>query len=36
MKAQIDFLGFQGKTVLPHAYNVDAGAAEEKSSLPAR
>ena len=36
MKAQIDFLGFQGETVLPHAYNVDAGAADEKSSLPAR
>lgn len=34
LKAQIDFLGFQGETILDTEYNVDAGAAGEKPVLP--
>lgn len=34
LKAQVDFLGFQGKTVLDQGYNVDRGAGGEKPVLP--
>lgn len=34
LKAQVDFLGFQGETVLDQGYNVDRGAAGEKPALP--
>jgi arylsulfatase A-like enzyme len=34
MKAQIDFLGFQGETVLDPDYNIDRGLPTEKPLLP--
>lgn len=34
MKAQVDFLGFQGATVLDQGYNVDGGLPTEKPNLP--
>jgi arylsulfatase A-like enzyme len=34
MKSQIDFLGFQGKTVLDTGYNIDRGLPSEKPALP--
>ncbi|MFO0810945.1 MAG: arylsulfatase [Gemmataceae bacterium] len=34
MKAQVDFLGFQGETVLDQGYNVDRGLPNEKPTLP--
>jgi hypothetical protein len=34
MKAQVDFLGFQGETVLDPGYNVDRGLPGEKPALP--
>jgi arylsulfatase A-like enzyme len=34
MKAQVDFLGFQGQTILDQGYNVDGGLPTEKPALP--
>jgi hypothetical protein len=34
MKAQIDYLGFQGETVLDPGYNIDRGLPTEKPALP--
>jgi arylsulfatase A-like enzyme len=34
MKSQIDFLGFQGTTVLDQGYNVDGGLPHERPILP--
>lgn len=34
MKAQVDFLGFQGETLLDQGYNVDRGLPTEKPALP--
>jgi hypothetical protein len=34
MKAQVDFLGFQGETDLDQGYNVDRGLPNEKPALP--
>lgn len=34
LKCQVDFLGFQGKTVLDPEYNIDGGHPTEKPSLP--
>jgi arylsulfatase A-like enzyme len=34
MRSQIDFLGFQGETVLDPGYNIDRGLPTEKPSLP--
>lgn len=34
IKAQVDFLGFQGATVLDQGYNVDGGLPTEKPTLP--
>jgi arylsulfatase A-like enzyme len=34
MKSQVDFLGFQGATVLDQGYNVDGGLPHEKPILP--
>ena len=34
LKAQVDFLGFQGETVLDQGYNVDGGLPTEKPALP--
>lgn len=34
MKSQIDFLGFQGETVLDPGYNTDGGLPHEKPALP--
>ncbi len=34
MKSQVDFLGFQGATVLDQGYNVDRGLPREKPALP--
>ncbi|MCA9056401.1 MAG: arylsulfatase [Planctomycetaceae bacterium] len=34
LKAQVDFLGFQGETVLDQGYNVDRGGPEEALALP--
>jgi len=34
MKAQIDFLGFQGETMLDPGYNIDRGLPTEKPALP--
>lgn len=36
LKAQVDFLGFQGETVLDQGYNVDRGLPTEKPVLPNR
>lgn len=36
MKVQVDYLGFQGKTVLDQGYNVDAGLLHEKPALPGK
>jgi len=36
MKAQVDFLGFQGETVLDPGYSVDGGLPREKPVLPGR
>lgn len=34
LKSQVDFLGFQGETVLDQGYNVDRGLPSEKPALP--
>ena len=34
LKAQVDFLGFQGETFLDQGYNVDGGLPTEKPALP--
>lgn len=34
LKSQVDFLGFQGETVLDQGYNVDGGLPTEKPVLP--
>ena len=34
MKAQIDFLGFQGETLLDPGYNIDRGLPTEKPAIP--
>jgi len=34
MKSQVDFLGFQGETVLDPGYNMDGGLPHEKPALP--
>jgi arylsulfatase A-like enzyme len=34
LKSQVDFLGFQGKTVLDQGYNVDRGPESEKPAMP--
>ena len=34
LKSQVDFLGFQGETVLDQGYNVDRGSPNEKLALP--
>jgi arylsulfatase A-like enzyme len=34
MKSQVDFLGFQGATVLDQGYNVDGGLPTEKPAMP--
>ncbi len=34
LKSQVDFLGFQGETVLDPDYNIDGGLPTEKSALP--
>lgn len=34
LKSQVDFLGFQGATVLDPDYNIDGGLPTEKSALP--
>lgn len=34
LKAQVDFLGFQGETALDTGYNTDGGSPQEKSTLP--
>lgn len=34
LKSQLDFLGFQGETVLDQGYNVDGGLPTEKPVLP--
>ena len=34
MKSQIDYLGFQGETVLDPSYNIDRGLPTEKPTLP--
>lgn len=35
LKSQIDYLGFQGETVLDPGYNIDGGLPTEKTALPA-
>ena len=34
LKSQVDFLGFQGETVLDPGYNIDGGLPTEKPALP--
>ena len=34
LKSQVDFLGFQGETVLDPGYNIDHGLPTEKPALP--
>ena len=36
LKCQIDYLGFQGKTVLDPEYNIDGGLPTEKPALPSK
>ena len=36
LKSQVDFLGFQGETVLDQGYNVDRGGASETPALPGK
>lgn len=34
IKAQIDYLGFQGETLMAPGYNVDGGGSTEKPVIP--
>ena len=36
LKCQIDYLGFQGKTVLDAEYDIDGGLPTEKPALPSK
>ena len=36
LKCQVDYLGFQGKTMLDPAYDLDGGDSNERPALPTR